>query len=71
MKMSIQTKFFVKVYRAHCGALEWIRNWRVNNNGSAFVAMGFTQQQAQGTSLALSPPVTVLAVINYHKRFVD
>jgi uncharacterized membrane protein YfcA len=35
--------------------------------------MGFTQQQAQGTSLAaLSPPVTVLAVINYHKaRFVD
>lgn len=30
--------------------------------------MGFTQQQAQGTSLAaLLPPVTLLAVINYHK----
>jgi uncharacterized membrane protein YfcA len=36
--------------------------------------MGFTQQQAQGTSLAaLLPPVTLLAVIiNYHKAgFVD
>ncbi|SHF78322.1 hypothetical protein SAMN05444396_101369 [Flavobacterium segetis] len=35
--------------------------------------MGFTQQQAQGTSLAaLLPPVTLLAVLNYHKAgFVD
>ncbi|MEZ7499888.1 sulfite exporter TauE/SafE family protein [Flavobacterium sp. Arc3] len=35
--------------------------------------MGFTQQQAQGTSLAaLLPPVTLLAVINYHKAgFID
>lgn len=30
--------------------------------------MGFTQHQAQGTSLAaLLPPVTLLAVLNYHK----
>jgi uncharacterized membrane protein YfcA len=30
--------------------------------------LGFTQQQAQGTSLAaLLPPVTILAVLNYHK----
>ncbi|MBP4141751.1 sulfite exporter TauE/SafE family protein [Flavobacterium sp. I-SCBP12n] len=35
--------------------------------------MGFTQQQAQGTSLAaLLPPVTMLAVINYHKAgYID
>ena len=33
--------------------------------------LGFTQQQAQGTSLAaLLPPVTLLAVINYHKAGV-
>jgi uncharacterized membrane protein YfcA len=32
------------------------------------VLFGFTQHQAQGTSLAaLLPPVTLLAVINYHK----
>lgn len=32
------------------------------------VMMGFTQHQAQGTSLAaLLPPVTLLAVINYHQ----
>ncbi|AWM15244.1 sulfite exporter TauE/SafE family protein [Flavobacterium sp. NRK F10] len=35
--------------------------------------LGFTQQEAQGTSLAaLLPPVTLLAVLNYHKEgFVD
>ncbi len=35
--------------------------------------LGFSQQQAQGTSLAaLLPPVTLLAVINYNKAgFVD
>ncbi|MFD2890808.1 sulfite exporter TauE/SafE family protein [Flavobacterium chuncheonense] len=35
--------------------------------------LGFSQQQAQGTSLAaLLPPVTLLAVINYHKEgFID
>ncbi|MDI1315885.1 sulfite exporter TauE/SafE family protein [Flavobacterium sp.] len=35
--------------------------------------LGFTQQQAQGTSLAaLLPPVTILAVLNYNKAgFVD
>ncbi|MGV1013049.1 MAG: sulfite exporter TauE/SafE family protein [Flavobacterium sp.] len=35
--------------------------------------LGFTQQQAQGTSLAaLLPPVTILAVLNYHKAgFID
>ncbi len=35
--------------------------------------VGFSQQQAQGTSLAaLLPPVTLLAVINYHKEgYVD
>lgn len=35
--------------------------------------LGFSQQQAQGTSLAaLLPPVTLLAVINYHKAgFID
>jgi uncharacterized membrane protein YfcA len=33
------------------------------------VLFGFTQHQAQGTSLAaLLPPVTLLAVINYHKE---
>ena len=32
------------------------------------VFYGFTQHQAQGTSLAaLLPPVTLLAVLNYHK----
>ncbi|HMI06805.1 MAG TPA: sulfite exporter TauE/SafE family protein [Flavobacterium sp.] len=32
------------------------------------VMMGFTQHQAQGTSLgALLPPVTLLAVLNYHR----
>lgn len=37
------------------------------------LVLGFTQQQAQGTSLAaLLPPVTLLAVINYYKQgFVD
>lgn len=35
--------------------------------------LGFSQQQAQGTSLAaLLPPVTILAVLNYHKAgFID
>ena len=35
--------------------------------------LGFSQQQAQGTSLAaLLPPVTLFAVINYHKAgFID
>jgi uncharacterized membrane protein YfcA len=35
--------------------------------------LGFSQQQAQGTSLAaLLPPVTLLAVVNYNKQgFVD
>ncbi len=35
--------------------------------------IGFSQQQAQGTSLAaLLPPVTLLAVINYHKEgYID
>lgn len=35
--------------------------------------LGFSQQQAQGTSLAaLLPPVTLLAVINYHKEgYID
>lgn len=32
------------------------------------VLMGFSQHQAQGTSLAaLLPPVTLLAVLNYHQ----
>jgi len=35
--------------------------------------LGFTQQQAQGTSLGLLlPPIGILAVMNYHKAgFVD
>lgn len=35
--------------------------------------LGFSQQEAQGTSLAaLLPPVTLLAVINYHKEgYID
>jgi len=35
--------------------------------------LGFTQQEAQGTSLAaLLPPVTLLAVLNYNKEgFID
>lgn len=35
--------------------------------------LGFSQQGAQGTSLAaLLPPVTLLAVINYHKEgYID
>ena len=33
-----------------------------------FLLLGFTQHEAQGTSLAaLLPPVTVLAVLNYYK----
>jgi hypothetical protein len=60
MKMSIQTIVLLKSTGPIAGVLS-DRNYAGNNNGSALLLMDFTQQQAQGTSLAaLLPPVTCL-----------
>jgi hypothetical protein len=69
MKMSLQTIFFLLCIGVTAGVLSGL----IGIGGGIIMVpllllMGFTQQQAQGTSLAaLLPPVTLLAVMNYHK----
>lgn len=69
MKMSLQTIFFLLCIGVTAGVLSGL----IGIGGGIIMVpllllMGFTQQQAQGTSLAaLLPPVTLLAVLNYHK----
>jgi hypothetical protein len=74
MKMTIQTIILLMCIGLTAGILSGL----IGIGGGIIMVpllllMGFTQQQAQGTSLAaLLPPVTMLAVINYHKAgFVD
>jgi hypothetical protein len=74
MKMTIQTIILLMCIGLTAGILSGL----IGIGGGMIMVpllllMGFTQQQAQGTSLAaLLPPVTMLAVINYHKAgFVD
>ena len=74
MKMTIQTILLLMAIGIVAGVLSGL----IGIGGGIIMVpllllMGFTQQQAQGTSLAaLLPPVTLLAVINYHKAgFVD
>lgn len=74
MKMTIQTIIILMTIGLVAGILSGL----IGIGGGIIMVplllvMGFTQQQAQGTSLAaLLPPVTLLAVINYHKAgFVD
>lgn len=74
MKMTIQTIILILLIGFTAGVLSGL----IGIGGGIILVpllllMGFTQQQAQGTSLAaLLPPVTLLAVINYHKAgFVD
>jgi len=74
MKMTIQTILLLMAIGLVAGVLSGL----IGIGGGIILVpllllMGFTQQQAQGTSLAaLLPPVTLLAVINYHKEgFVD
>jgi uncharacterized membrane protein YfcA len=69
MKMTIQTILLLMCIGLTAGILSGL----IGIGGGIIMVpllllMGFTQQQAQGTSLAaLLPPVTLLAVINYHK----
>lgn len=74
MKMTIQTIILLMCIGLTAGVLSGL----IGIGGGIIMVpllllMGFTQTQAQGTSLAaLLPPVTLLAVINYHKAgFVD
>ena len=74
MKMTIQTVILLMCIGLTAGVLSGL----IGIGGGIIMVpllllMGFTQQQAQGTSLAaLLPPVTLLAVINYHKAgFID
>lgn len=74
MKMTIQTIVMLMFIGLIAGVLSGL----IGIGGGIVLVpllllMGFTQQQAQGTSLAaLLPPVTLLAVINYHKAgFID
>jgi uncharacterized membrane protein YfcA len=74
MKMTIQTIILLMCIGLTAGVLSGL----IGIGGGIIMVpllllMGFTQQQAQGTSLAaLLPPVTLLAVINYHKAgFID
>lgn len=74
MKMTIQTIILLMCIGLTAGVLSGL----IGIGGGIIMVpllllMGFTQQQAQGTSLAaLLPPVTLLAVLNYHKAgFVD
>jgi hypothetical protein len=74
MKMTIQTILLLMCIGLTAGILSGL----IGIGGGIIMVpllllMGFTQQQAQGTSLAaLLPPVTLLAVINYHKAgFID
>jgi hypothetical protein len=69
MKMTIQTI----VLLMFIGLIAGILSGLIGIGGGIIMVpmlllMGFTQQQAQGTSLAaLLPPVTFFAVLNYHK----
>ncbi|MEC5164740.1 putative membrane protein YfcA [Flavobacterium sp. PL11] len=74
MKMTIQTIIILMCIGLTAGVLSGL----IGIGGGIIMVpllllMGFTQQQAQGTSLAaLLPPVTFLAVLNYHKAgFID
>jgi uncharacterized protein len=74
MKMSIQLILFIMCIGLIAGILSGL----IGVGGGIvmvpmLVLLGFTQHQAQGTSLAaLLPPVTILAVINYHKSgYID
>ena len=74
MKMTFQTIVLVMCIGLAAGMLSGL----IGIGGGIIMVpmlllMGFTQQQAQGTSLAaLLPPVTLFAVINYHKAgFID
>ena len=74
MKMTIQTIILLMCIGLAAGILSGL----IGIGGGIIMVpllllMGFTQQQAQGTSLAaLLPPVTLLAVINYYKAgYVD
>ena len=69
MKMTIQTIILLMCIGLTAGVLSGL----IGIGGGIIMVpllllMGSTQTQAQGTSLAaLLPPVTMLAVINYHK----
>lgn len=74
MKMTLQTIIIVMCIGLVAGVLSGL----IGIGGGIIMVpmlllLGFTQQQAQGTSLAaLLPPVTILAVLNYHKAgFID
>ena len=74
MKMTIQTVLLLMCIGLAAGILSGL----IGIGGGIIMVpllllMGFTQQQAQGTSLAaLLPPVTLLAVINYYKAgYID
>ena len=74
MKMTLQTIVLVMCIGLAAGMLSGL----IGIGGGIIMVpmlllLGFTQQQAQGTSLAaLLPPVTLFAVINYHKAgFID
>lgn len=74
MKMTLQTIILLMCIGLTAGILSGL----IGIGGGIIMVpllllMGFTQQQAQGTSLAaLLPPVTLLAVLNYHKAgFID
>ena len=74
MKMTIQTIILLMCIGLAAGILSGL----IGIGGGIIMVpllllMGFTQPQAQGTSLAaLLPPVTLLAVINYYKAgYVD
>lgn len=74
MKMTFQTIIIVMCIGLVAGVLSGL----IGIGGGIIMVpmlllLGFTQQQAQGTSLAaLLPPVTILAVLNYHKAgFID
>jgi uncharacterized protein len=69
MKMSLTTIIIVMCIGLVAGVLSGL----IGIGGGIIMVpmlllLGFSQQQAQGTSLAaLLPPVTILAVLNYHK----
>jgi len=74
MKMTFQTLLILMCIGVIAGVLSGL----IGIGGGIIMVpmlliLGFTQQEAQGTSLAaLLPPVTILAVLNYHKAgFVD
>jgi len=74
MKMTFQTIIIVICIGLAAGVLSGL----IGIGGGIIMVpmlllLGFSQQQAQGTSLAaLLPPVTILAVLNYNKAgFID